>query len=70
MGDTMKRRKWTAAEIVVLAQRYPEKGLNGLDILLGRSASSISSLARRLGVRSVHRHRHQSLSRIRNKAAR
>ena len=61
----MSRRQWAAHEIRLLAARYPEKGLAGLASILNRSDDSITSMAKRLGLRSLNRHRNQVMSRLR-----
>ena len=63
----MSRRQWTAHEIGLLSVRYPEKGLTGLAGMLDRSEDSITSMAKRLGLRSLNRHRNQVMSRLRAK---
>jgi hypothetical protein len=62
----MVRRRWRAAEIGLLGERYAEDGLNQMAIDLDRSPDAVSSQARRLGLRSPHRHRRQALGRLAN----
>jgi len=59
----MPRRRWRGAEIGRLANGYAEKGLNQLVNDLGRSPDAISSLARRLGLRSPQRCHRQAMTR-------
>jgi hypothetical protein len=59
----MSRRRWRAAEIGVLGERYAEDDLNRLAADLGRSPDSITSQARRLGLRSPQRFRRQTQAR-------
>ena len=49
----MKRRRWTAQEIQMLQDRYPEEGPNELAQEMGRSADSVSSFAHRCGLRTT-----------------
>jgi hypothetical protein len=65
----MPRRRWRAAEIGLLGERYAEDGLNQLAIDLDRSPDAISSQARRLGLRSPHRHRRRALTRASNNSS-
>jgi hypothetical protein len=66
----MPRRRWRAVEIGLLGERYSEAGLNQLALDLDRSPDSITSQARRLGLRSPHRHRRRALARaLNNKSA-
>lgn len=62
----MVRRRWRASEIGHLGERYTEDGLNQVAVDLDRSLDAISSQARRLGLRSPHRHRRQALARALN----
>lgn len=59
------RRRWTGGEIEELAHRYPIEGLTNLPGLLGRSPDSVSSMAKRLGLRSVNRYRIMVRARLR-----
>lgn len=56
----MPRRIWNLSEIRVVAERYPEEGPSRLAALLDRSEDSVSSLARRYGLKSLHRHARQA----------
>jgi hypothetical protein len=60
---SMPRRTWDSREIRELARRYPEEGLSPLTGLLQRSPDSISSMAKRLGLRSRNRYQHLVRSR-------
>jgi hypothetical protein len=51
----MPRRFWTGREIVMLAERYPAEGSGRLARDLGRSEDSVSSFARRCGLRAGRR---------------
>jgi hypothetical protein len=51
----MQRRSWTSAEIRLLIERYPIEGPSRLAQELDRSEDSISSFARRCGLRSMRR---------------
>lgn len=62
----MVRRRWRAAEIGHLGEHYAEDGLNQTAIDLDRSPDSVSSQARRLGLRSPYRHRRQARTRALN----
>jgi hypothetical protein len=62
----MVRRRWRAAEIGLLGERYAEGGLNELALDLDRSPDAITSQARRVGLRSPHRHRRRALARASN----
>ena len=62
----MVRRRWRAAEIGHLGERYAEDGLNQLALDLDRSPDAITSQARRLGLRSPHHHRRRALARASN----
>jgi hypothetical protein len=66
----MPRRQWSAQEIRLLADKYPEKGLACLAKSLDRSEDSITSMATRLGLRSENRHRHQAQARVKKAAIR
>ena len=66
---TMPRRRWRAAEIGHLGERYAEDGLNQLALDLDRSPDAITSQARRLGLRSPHRHRRRALTRASNNSS-
>jgi hypothetical protein len=48
----MKRRRWGVQEIQMLADRYPDEGPVQLALELGRSEDSVSSFARRCGLRT------------------
>ena len=48
----MKRQRWSAQEIQMLQDRYPEEGPNALAQEIGRSADSVSSFAHRCGLRT------------------
>jgi hypothetical protein len=63
---TMPRRRWRAAEIGHLGERYAEDGLNRLALDLDRSPDAITSQARRVGLRSPYRHRRQARTRAMN----
>lgn len=62
----MVRRRWRAVEIGHLGERYAEEGLTQLVVDLDRSPDAISSQARRLGLRSPHRHRRRALAKALN----
>lgn len=62
----MVRRRWRAVEIGHLGERYVEDGLNQVAVDLDRSPDAISSQARRLGLRSPHRHRRRALAKALN----
>lgn len=49
------RRIWTHAEIALVVSRYHREGPAALARELGRSASSVSSLARRFGQKTPRR---------------
>ena len=49
----MKRRRWTAEEIQILQERYAEEGPIPLAVVMSRSEDSVSSFARRVGLRTV-----------------
>ncbi len=54
------RRRWTGPEIQILRERYPEEGPVQLALELTRSEDSISSFARRCGLRTERRpYRHR-----------
>lgn len=61
LGDhPMKRRRWTGKEIHTLTDRYPDEGPVRLALEMGRSEDSVSSFARRCGLRTQrqpYRHR-------------
>jgi hypothetical protein len=65
----MPRRRWRAAEIGHLGEHYAEDGLNQMAIDLDRSPDAITSQARRVGLRSPHRHHRRALSRANNNAS-
>ncbi len=48
----MTRRRWTGRDIGLLRERYPVEGPGKLTEELGRSEDSISSFARRCGLRT------------------
>ena len=51
----MPRRFWTSWEIEMLADRYQAEGSGRLALELGRSLDSVSSFARRCGLRADRR---------------
>lgn len=51
----MRNRFWTGREIQMLADRYPAEGSVRLALELGRSVNSVSSFARRCGLRAKRR---------------
>lgn len=51
----MRRRIWTHAEIILVASRYHRDGPTPLSHQLGRSEDSVSSLARRFGLKTPRR---------------
>jgi hypothetical protein len=51
----MSRRKWTLSEILTLILCYPREGPYGLALHFGRSEDSVSSQARRCGLRTFRR---------------
>jgi len=52
-GDgVMKRQRWSAQEIQMIQDRYPEEGPKQLAQELGRSPDSVSSFAHRCGLRT------------------
>lgn len=51
----MTRRRWTSRDIGLLRERYPVEGPGKLTEELGRSEDSISSFARRCGLRTSRR---------------
>lgn len=51
----MPRRRWNSREIGLLSERYPVEGPGKLAHELGRSKDSISSFARRCGLRTQRR---------------
>lgn len=65
----MQRSKWTADQIRQLASRYPEEGLADLPALFNRSRYSVTSFARRMGLRSRNHYRHLAESRSIRKRA-
>jgi hypothetical protein len=48
----MSRRHWTVREIRMLSERYPREGPTRLARETGRSEDSVTSLARRCGLRT------------------
>jgi len=62
------RRPWLPGEVRLLGQRYPGEGPSHLATDLGRSEDSVMSMARRLGLRSLHRLRRQVQSRSQKRA--
>lgn len=63
----MTRRQWTAHEIQLLAFYYPRWGLASGVEGIDRTADSIISMAKRLGLRSRNHHKNQARSRIRKR---
>jgi hypothetical protein len=59
----MPRRTWSLEEIKRVAERYPEEGPTRLAQLFHRSDDSVTSLARRFGLRSTHRRTRQASTR-------
>lgn len=59
----MQKRRWQAAELAAVADRYGTEGPNRLAFDLGRSVPSVTGLANRLGLRSRTRRLRQSISR-------
>ncbi len=51
----MRRRRWTGPEIQMLRDRYPDEGPFQLALELSRSEDSVSSFARRCGLRTERR---------------
>jgi hypothetical protein len=51
----MFRRKWTTKETLDMVSRYHAEGPSQLAVMLNRSEDSISSQARRYGLRTVRR---------------
>lgn len=51
----MPRRRWTSQDIGLLKERYPIEGTGKLAEELGRSEDSVSSFARRCGLRTPRR---------------
>ena len=51
----MPRRFWTGREIQLLEDRYQAEGSGRLALELGRSVNSVSSFARRCGLRAERR---------------
>jgi hypothetical protein len=51
----MFRRPWTHKEILLVLARYPAEGPFHLAMQLGRSEDSVSSAARRFGLRTPRR---------------
>lgn len=51
----MPRRRWTSQDIGLLSERYPVEGPSKLAHELKRSEDSISSFARRCGLRTPRR---------------
>ena len=51
----MPNRFWTGREIQMLTERYPVEGSGRLAQELGRSVNSVSSFARRCGLRAERR---------------
>lgn len=49
------RRTWTYAEVALVISRYDREGPKTLAQEFGRSESSVSSLARRFGLRTPRR---------------
>lgn len=47
----MKRRRWSAEEINLLQKRYASEGPKPLALEMGRSEDSVSSFARKCGLR-------------------
>ena len=62
----MPRRRWRAVEVGHLIEGYAADGLNQLAHDLDRSPDSITSQARRVGLRSPRRHRRRALTRASN----
>jgi hypothetical protein len=60
----MARRIWNPTDIKTVVERYPEEGPGQLAALLDRSEDSVTGLARRFGLRSVHRRERQVRSRV------
>ena len=48
----MRRRRWSAQEIQILQDHYYNEGSNQIAQFLGRSVDSVSSFARRCGIRT------------------
>lgn len=51
----MRNRVWTGREVIMLTGRYPAEGPGQLALELGRSVDSVSSFARRCGLRADRR---------------
>lgn len=66
-GRPAMRRKWTAMETRLLAERYPQEGASPLAAEFGRSPDAITSMARRLRIPSQG-HRTRQASRRAEKA--
>lgn len=62
----MRRRIWTHAEVILVANRYYREGPAHLSVELGRSESSVSSLARRFGLKTPRRPYRRGLDLRRN----
>lgn len=65
----MPRRTWSLEEIKIVAERYPEEGPARLAEQFHRTEASVTSLARRFGLRSLHRRTRQARTRASNTAA-
>jgi len=63
LGDyPMKRRRWSGQEIQTLTDRYSDEGPVPLALEMGRSEDSISSFAKRCGLRKQRKaRRHRDL---------
>src|SRR4051794_29236810 len=61
----MFRRQWSAAEVEALGKFYSGQGPTRLAVVLCRSEDSVSSEARRLGLRSTLGRRRQALTQAR-----
>jgi hypothetical protein len=57
------RRKWTATEISLLAERYPQEGASRLAAEFTRSPDAITSMARRLRIPSQRHRTRQAIRR-------
>ncbi len=63
----MFRRPWDAAEVGLLASRYPTEGAATLARQLGRTEDSVTSQATRLRIPAVTRRARQSQTRRRRR---
>lgn len=63
-GLTVRKRRWMAAEVAQVAARYAAEGPGDLASDLGRTVPAVTSLANRMGLRSLNRRLKQSRTRL------